>query len=152
MIQKKISVFYCARRLQTFQSTMDKFKSALKSGKLRKQESSVHIADSSTHRSSVKSSVSFPTLFTDKPIALNRFYDVKDKMQAKVPPKSRPTVVFLQGSSKKKNLAYYDKQIYESLKQRKQVQVRISFHLLRNLEIDRRVFPLPTQPTLCLPT
>lgn len=36
---------------------------------------------------------------------------------------SRSTIVFIEGSSRKKNLAYYDPAIYEILKIKKKVQV-----------------------------
>lgn len=99
---------------------MDKIiKSALKANKLRAN------LDSS-EPSSVKTAVSFPNLAEKKPIPVTHFFEVKNKVLPKSEKnQARSTVVFHQGSSTKKNLAYYDPEIYELLKQRKQTQVGI---------------------------
>lgn len=97
---------------------MDKIiKSALKANKLR--------ADlDSSELSSVRTAVSFPNLAEKKPVT--HFFEVKNKVLPKSEKnQARSTVVFHQGSSTKKNLAYYDPEIYELLKQRKQTQVEI---------------------------
>lgn len=39
---------------------------------------------------------------------------------------SRPTIVLIEGSSRKKNLAFYDPEIYELLKLKKKVQVPVA--------------------------
>lgn len=101
---------------------MDKVKSALKSGKLQNKQSVVRIVEPSSARSSGSGD---SEVVSEKPSTLIRFQNAKDKiisLKKKKKPE-RSTVVFLQGSSRRKNLAYYDKQIYELLKQRKQAQV-----------------------------
>lgn len=49
--------------------------------------------------------------------------NVRDKIAPNKKRADRHTVVFLEGSSEKKNLAYHDKSVYNILKIRKQTQV-----------------------------
>lgn len=54
---------------------------------------------------------------------LTRFRDLKKELSPKPKRAQRQTVVFLEGSDRKKNLAYYDKRVYQILKQRKLANV-----------------------------
>lgn len=55
----------------------------------------------------------------------NHFRKIKPAINQETKRAERNTVVFLEGFSQKKNLAYYDKEIYETLKLRKNIQVEI---------------------------
>lgn len=107
---------------------MDLLKSAFRSPKLKdlKRESSVHILEPKVSQSTSNAADGFKKTFQSRlRIVKPRIFPTKRRAD-------RQTVVFLEGFSQKKNLAYYDKQIYNVLKLRKQIQVE--FELVDHLE------------------